>query len=1229
MYFSQIHGGDIKSADDVIFMYHYMKNFMFWKGEKSKVNHFKRIPKILLTSILCFCMISSSVLPAIQADELTPADQPTCEESAHTDTRGETSDVTQNTENVTEEAKGENVSSAEEITEATEGKFPAGEPTTEAVAPAEGEITTENAEPTEVAEEEPTFADETAEENKQSDVNETAMPDTAAEPIYVAQIGNKKYETLDGAVKEASDGEVIELLTSCTTEAGLNLSKSLTIQAAAGLESKPVVTFTKYGIALWSKSVTFKDCDVIMNGVGSTPYYQEWNWMTICGQAGSVLNLINVDMTMDGNGLNKHAVYADNGLRLYMEKSNLVIKNYGQDALEWNGGSFDYNVEMVDSTYLSDHNRSGFTGTFHVRTSNSRVDVLNSTGNGSNGSNFYFTDSVVNFNNNGAHGLSANKLESVNSPITANSNGRWGIVANRAKFENCKGDCRIQGNNNGYEGLRVAYAKSFASSPSTFDAINTDMEFLNNGYWKPDDIWSGVTMKNVIANIDGNSTLTIKGSPNTGLRVQGNNSVVTIAEGADVTIMENNSGYIGGGGQGIGGGVRVEPHCKLVLPSNAKIYNNHAELAGDDIYCAEGAVISFGMVGSDWALDNSQNKYRPDAVRCADKIDGWYYDSQDSYWNAHNKPIYVESFSSAEFENGMTTVAGPLALKAAHGVSPIDPADPTRPDAPVWEISKSKVASNLDENFRSKVTLSLPAAETELVSDIVFVLDESSCSAPVKEAVSKMLAELYEQVRDTNAVINIGAIQFRGEVTEFPLSKLTAETADKLNEFMGKRPATGGSNMSMGLLAGEKMLDHSNTPRERKYLILVSDGITYIWDNEETEEQENIGVNFSNADTPDKPFLAGPDGWDVKYGQKFVPTDWDNHFDMRLIDKTIAEKSSIYVRGTDISGAPFLKPDEQMQYASTVDIALYKSMLAYDRIAAKYHANIVLSGVENEMAVYPYGPAFMNYLANGKTVSFEQIQKEVFYLLDAGSKVVDVIGYGVDDKGNDYNMNFLPDSSAMTLTVGGQALDVTEIEVIDSGFNGSAFETSCFGFGSHENANFDFVLHYYRNGLDGNSDECFVWDINIPVSNFAPVQLTYTVELTNPQTVVGTYGEYDADGSERLTGLYTNEEAILYPVDSNGAQGLPELFAKPTVSYKVSEPVDPDKPVDPTDPIDPTEPAAPTVPVDPDKPVDPTVPVDPNHPATGDGFHLFLYLVLMCTSAVILLGLCIRRKENC
>ena len=75
------------------------------------------------------------------------------------------------------------------------------------------------------------------------------MTALAEEPAPVAQIGEETYTSLDAAVGAATDEAIINVLADCTT-AGLNLSKNLTIQGAAGLESKPTITFTDKGIAL-------------------------------------------------------------------------------------------------------------------------------------------------------------------------------------------------------------------------------------------------------------------------------------------------------------------------------------------------------------------------------------------------------------------------------------------------------------------------------------------------------------------------------------------------------------------------------------------------------------------------------------------------------------------------------------------------------------------------------------------------------------------------------------------------------------------------------------------------------------------------------------------------------------------------------------------------------------------------------------------------------------------
>ena len=86
-----------------------------------------------------------------------------------------------------------------------------------------------------------------------------------------------------------------------------------------------------------------------------------------------------------------------------------------------------------------------------------------------------------------------------------------------------------------------------------------------------------------------------------------------------------------------------------------------------------------------------------------------------------------------------------------------DPVDP-----PEWDHSKNKTATEFDKDFNSRVTLSLPSAEKELVSDVVFVLDKSSCEEDVTTEALAMLANLGASVKDTGASIKVGAVQFAG-----------------------------------------------------------------------------------------------------------------------------------------------------------------------------------------------------------------------------------------------------------------------------------------------------------------------------------------------------------------------------------------------------------------------------------------------------------------------------------
>lgn len=847
-----------------------------------------------------------------------------------------------------------------------------------------------------------------------------------------------------------------------------------------------------------------------MQGVGSTPY-AEWSWMTICANKDASLNLINSFMLLDANGVSNspHAIYFCSNNKLNLTESTLEIKNYPEDALEWDGGDGGYNVNLTKSIYISDNNRSGFTGTFVVTVSDqSRVQVLNSRGNGSNGSHFIVENkSIVDFSNNGSHGLSAGNLTIKDSTVTATDNKFCGIVVS-GKF-NISDHSIVTVDSNASGKSEAAYAgfRLSGSGEST---------------------------------IDSTSSLSIKNNQNTGLYVRAGD--LTISEGANVEITNNTvtNNIMGGFGGGIYVGYEDYSDSKVILPSNAKIYNNHAPVAGDDIYIAPKASITFSGVGSDWILDDTNLP-----------ITGWYFDGNNNgtTTNRWSKSNYYELFNLFD-ESGKVTLTGTYALKAAHAYA-YDPETPVNPTD--WEHSKSKTATNLDANYQSQVTLSLPAAQEQLVSDVVFVLDKST-SATVEDQMIEMLNSLNQQITETGAKVKVGVVIFNKEANRvLELTELNSDNMSQIEDAI-RQEISSGTNTHAGLLAGKAMLDaDTSVDANRKYMIFVSDGITYMYNAEPTVTAWTFFADSYNN-------WAGPDNWNSKYGNNNAPENWESWLDD--IGQKVAAQGTTYeypYGGTPINATPEDK-EQQSNYANSIDKALYLTHQVYQEAQnAGYHC-YAMNATSN--ADHPWATSFMNYLANGKEVSFAEIQNDIYYLLDAGSQVVDVIGEGIDNVGNEYDFKFIDAADKLTLKVGNEVLPIHE----ENGYYGFGEKLTSGDYAGH----YPYELTYYPEGMGTRSmevaGELFRWDINVPVSNFAPVQLTYTVQLTNPQTADGTYGQYDADGSEEYAGLYTNKMAILYPVDSNGVEGEQEAFQKPTVSYSISngKPVDP--PVDPEDP---------------------------------------------------------------
>ena len=192
----------------------------------------------------------------------------------------------------------------------------------------------------------------------------------------------------------------------------------------------------------------------------------------------------------------------------------------------------------------------------------------------------------------------------------------------------------------------------------------------------------------------------------------------------------------------------------------------------------------------------------------------------------------------------------------------------TTDETETWQISKSKTATNLDENYQSDLTLSLPDAQEQLESDVVFVLDKST-SAELEQQALSMLSDLNTQIKNTGAKVNVGVVIFNKQANRvLELAELNDNNMSAIEDAI-KTDISSGTNTHAGLLAGKAMLDaDTDVDANRKYLVFVSDGITYMYNKTPTVTAWSFYADAWNN-------WASPDNWNSKYGTNDAPADWD------------------------------------------------------------------------------------------------------------------------------------------------------------------------------------------------------------------------------------------------------------------------------------------------------------------------------------------------------------------
>ena len=432
-----------------------------------------------------------------------------------------------------------------------------------------------------------------------------------------------------------------------------------------------------------------------------------------------------------------------------------------------------------------------------------------------------------------------------------------------------------------------------------------------------------------------------------------------------------------------------------------------------------------------------------------------------------------------------------------------------------WDVSKSKTATQLDTNtWTSDVTLSLPSAEENLASDVVFVLDGSSSASPdvVKNSLA-LLESLKDSASDSGAAVNVCVVKFKRQAFKSEWFDLSKEFND-IKTAMGKE-YSGGTNIHAGLLAGQEALEeHTNVAAGRKYLILVSDGSTYLYSKDGNWASDTPFTRSYNTKDNYTTFAGGfwdnsmyePNNYpEVNVVRPKTTSDvdaWQEY--LKDVEERNAESNGDnydYHCDYDLNfnqgkpSADFKSQPSVKRSANNRDMAFYYANEAWNTIKdSGYHAySIAVADGSAGAGNADDSHCFMHYLNDGASLDFDDIEKEIIYAVGAGSQVEDKMGSEFDLV-----------SGTFQLTVGGKALTCIQ--------NGNAYS---FG----DDVKSDRFVIIYNEG-----DDSFTWTINENVSNFEPVQLSYKVKLTNSSTTAGTYevptNEYARDrksvGRERV-----------------------------------------------------------------------------------------------------------------
>ncbi len=613
--------------------------------------------------------------------------------------------------------------------------------------------------------------------DEEPDDDDPADDDGSTTTQAECKIGDTPYSTLDEAISMAIPGDQIDLLKNIERDEGLTFdNKTLTISGGDNY----TLTLKKMGMHATNLSdITFKDLTLIINahtnpsgaGVTANLIYS------------SKLRLSHVEFKLTPDELYGSGICLYNGSDLYFEdNTNAVIDGFSADSCSgiyadtdtysedeihevrvssstltvtdsgWNGMTINpVNLNLTNSHVTLNNNGKGGLGCYYgkLKMENSTLDANNNGGKGGIefGTRGSFVDeldmdssSVLNANNNnGIAGLLIGDGGVIQSGAKLNCNNNAYIGLYVFTDGNWLGDVVIKHGatvtacGNAYSGVHNSYKLKIegtviADSNKSFGITNDAGDELI--ITSTADVSARQNLAFGIFNYD-NAKLTVKSGAdlkveeNTGSGIlNGRNATLNLNAGS---IQRNNARYGVRGAGYVAQGGGIQNWGTAILSDDVELYNNHATSAGDDIYNANGATITFGPTGRGWELDGD-----PD---CYDFIDGWYDDYETTRWNAHGDEADLHMVLVAP----VNSYTGPLSLKAAHG------------SIGSLTVCKETIGELLPSDYDTAFTF-----ELTLDDDTITTIDDKWCGVPFKNGKASFTLKSGESITLSNLPAGIG-----------------------------------------------------------------------------------------------------------------------------------------------------------------------------------------------------------------------------------------------------------------------------------------------------------------------------------------------------------------------------------------------------------------------------------------------------------------------------------------